>query len=172
MRVLGFLVSGLIPNRKAHPVIWQWFAIRTRQGEVVSTEPADQWLQTLRLSNKLPNRAAPIDLSALEAMRRPVIDAAKAEMAQHQQIYTQAKEEELETQLAELNALQARQVQQLDLQLAGSGQAEHFKAARREERLGRIESVFADYQNWVRDTLSIEPVPFIQIIAAFVRDDA
>lgn len=167
-----FLVSGLIPNRKAHPVIWQWFAIRTRQGEVVSTEPADQWLQTLRLNNKLPNRAAPIDLSALEAMRRPVIDAAKAEMAQHQQIYTQAKEEELETQLAELNALQARQVQQLDLQLAGSGQAEHFKAARREERLGRIESVFADYQNWVRDTLSIEPVPFIQIIAAFVRDDA
>jgi superfamily II DNA or RNA helicase len=165
-----FLVSGLIPNRKAHPVIWEWFAIKTRNGAVTGTQPAQDWLQSLGLSNKLPNRAQPVNLSDLEALRRPVIEAAKSEMQQRQQAYTEQKSEELAEQLEALAALQQRQVAQIELQLEKSAQAEHFKAARREERVGRIERVFDQYQNWVRDTLTIEPVPFIQIIAVFTRE--
>lgn len=165
-----FLVSGLIPNRKAHPVIWEWFAIKTRNGEVTAIEPAEHWLQSLQLDNKLPNRAQPINISELEALRQPVINAAKAEMHQRQQAYTEQKSEELAEQLKALEALQQRQVKQIELQLEKSAQAEHFKAARREERIGRIEKVFDDYQAWVRDTLTIEPVPFIQIIAVFTRE--
>jgi hypothetical protein len=59
---------------------------------------------------------------------------------------------------------------QVNAALQRSGQAEHFKAARREERLSRVEKIFADYQAWVRDTLTIEPVPFVQIIAVFTCD--
>ena len=165
-----FLVSGLIPNRKAHPVIWEWFAIKTRNGEVTALEPAEHWLQSLQLDNKLPNRAQPINISELEALRPPVISAAKAEMHQRQQAYTEQKNEELTEQLKALEALQQRQVKQIELQLEKSAQAEHFKAARREERIGRIERVFDEYQAWVRDTLTIEPVPFIQIIAVFTRE--
>lgn len=171
-----FLVSGLIPNRKAHPVIWQWFAIRCRtapeqgQSSVVDIQTAEAWLQQLNLNNKLPNRAQPINMSELEALRRPVIAAAQAEMQQYQQQYTASKEPELARQLAELQGLKGRQVTQLNLQLERSGQAEHFKAARKEERLQRIEHIFDDHQTWVRDTLTIEPVPFIQIIAVFTRE--
>lgn len=165
-----FLVSGLIPNRKAHPVIWEWFAIKTRNGQVTAVEPAEHWLQSLQLDNKLPNRAQPINISELEALRQPVINAAKAEMHQRQQAYTEQKSEELAEQLKALEALQQRQVKQIELQLEKSAQAEHFKAARREERIGRIEKVFDEYQAWVRDTLTIEPVPFIQIIAVFTRE--
>ncbi|WP_305858042.1 DEAD/DEAH box helicase [Balneatrix alpica] len=165
-----FLVSGLIPNRKAHPVLWQWFAIRCRQGAVVELLPAHAWLGSLGLDSRLPNRAEPVDLSRLHALRRPVIEAANAEMARQQQAYTEARAGELETHLAQLEALKARQVNQLELQLSGSSQAEHFKAARREERMKRIDAIFADYRQWVRDSLSIEPVPYIQIIAAFVRE--
>lgn len=165
-----FLVSGLIPNRKAHPVIWEWFAIKTRNGEVTAIEPAEHWLQSVQLDNKLPNRAQPINISELEALRQPVINAAKAEMHQRQRAYTEQKSEELAEQLKALEALQQRQVKQIELQLEKSAQAEHFKAARREERIGRIERVFDEYQAWVRDTLTIEPVPFIQIIAVFTRE--
>lgn len=166
-----FLVSGLIPNRKAHPVIWEWFAIKSQDGTVTDIQPAEEWLQQLRLDSRLPNRAQPVDLGALEGMRKGVIEAAKAEMAQRQKAYANAKEPELEQQLAEIKALKDRQIHQLDLQLESSKQAEHFKAARREERLNRIEKVFADYQTWVRDTHTIEPVPYIQIIAAFAREN-
>ncbi len=166
-----FLVSGLIPNRKAHPVIWQWFAIKTRGGAVTAIEAAEAWLRSLQLDSKLPNRAQPVDISGLEALRRPVVDAVKAEMARLQAEYTERHQTTLTEQLDALKALKARQVAQLDLQLSRSAQAEHFKAARREERIRRIDTVFNDYQIWVRDTLSIEPVPFIQIIAVFTRDN-
>ena len=167
-----FLVSGLIPNRKAHPVIWQWFAVRCSAGAVLDAQPAEDWLSNLQLNTRLPNRAEPISLAPLEALRQPVISAVSAQMAQLQHAFSAARQPELEQQLAGLQALKGRQLQQLDLQLQGSGQAEHFKLARREERSARIEQIFADYQTWVRDTLSIEPVPFIQIIAAFTRASA
>jgi len=167
-----FLVSGLIPNRKAHPVIWQWFAVRCSADAVLDVQPAEDWLSNLQLNTRLPNRAEPISLAPLEALRQPVISAVSAQMAQLQQAFSAARQPELEQQLAGLQALKGRQLQQLDLQLQGSGQAEHFKLARREERSARIEQIFADYQTWVRDTLSIEPVPFIQIIAAFTRASA
>lgn len=167
-----FLLSGLIPNRKAHPVIWQWFAITTRNGAVTGLQVAEDWLKTLQLDNRLPNRAQPVNLGPLEALRQPVIDAAKAAMQQRQQTYSADSQPRLQQQLTSLQALKDRQVRQLDLQLQGSGQAEHFKAARREERMSRIERIFEDYQCWVRDTLSIEPVPFIQIIAVFTRESA
>lgn len=165
-----FLVSGLIPNRKAHPVIWEWFAITTRDGAVTRLQPAEDWLKPLKLDNKLPNRAQPVDLTALEALRKPVIEAARKEMERRQQAYTAENQPQLEQQLAKLQELKARQVRQLDLQLQGSAQAEHFKVAKRQERMTRIERIFADYQAWVRDTLTIEPVPHLQIIAVFTRD--
>ena len=164
-----FLVSGLIPNRKAHPVIWKWFAIRIRNGAVAGIEPAEAWLQRLQLDNRLPNRAQPLDTALLERMRPAVITAARNQMQQLQQDYIATHRPQLERQLGELKALKGRQVNQLDLQFEGSNQAEHFKAARKEERLKRIEKVFADYQTWVQDTHTIEPVPFIQIIAVFTR---
>lgn len=164
-----FLVSGLIPNRKAHPVIWQWFAIHCSNGVVTQVQPAEGWLKQLQLNNKLPNRAQPVDLGALEALRQPVINAANEQMATQQKDYSVKTQTMLDQQLSQLEALKARQVSQLDLSLNRSAQAEHFKVARREERLNRIDSVFNDYQTWVRDTLNIEPVPFIQIIAVFTR---
>jgi len=165
-----FLVSGLIPNRKAHPVIWEWFAITARDGAVATVDPAVDWLQRLPLHQKLPNRAQPVNISALEALRQPVIAAAREAMQQRQQTYSAQKQAELADQLQALAALQQRQVAQLDQQLEKSTQAEHFKAARREDRLRRIDRVFDDYQNWVRDTLTIEPIPFIQIIAVFTQE--
>ncbi|MBU2967541.1 DEAD/DEAH box helicase [Amphritea sp. 2_MG-2023] len=164
-----FLVSGLIPNRKAHPVIWQWFAIHCSNGVVTQVQPAEGWLKQLELNNKLPNRAQPVDIGALEALRQPVINAANEQMASQQKDYSVKTQTMLDQQLSQLEALKARQVSQLDLNLNRSAQAEHFKVARREERLNRIDSVFNDYQTWVRDTLNIEPVPFIQIIAVFTR---
>ena len=164
-----FLVSGLIPNRKAHPVIWEWFAVRCKGGGVTEVLPARDWLEPLQLDSKLPNRAQPVNLTELEDLRQPVINAARTEMQQRQQAFTEATQPTLDEKLAELAALKARQVTQLDLQLQGSQQAEHFKASKREERISRIDRVFNDYQTWVSDTLTIEPVPYIQIIAAFTR---
>jgi superfamily II DNA or RNA helicase len=167
-----FLVSGLIPNRKAHPVIWEWFAVQCRGGAVTGLQPAEDWLRVLQLDNRMPNQGKPVDLADLAALRSPVVGAARAEMEKRQAEFSDAKEPDLQQQLDALSALKHRQVQQLDLKLEGSKKAEHFKASDREKRMQQIDTVFADYQAWVRDTLTIEPVPFVQIIAVFTRASA
>jgi len=40
------------------------------------------------------------------------------------------------------------------------------RAARRAQRLKDIENVFAEYGQWVKDSLEVEPVPFVQVLAA------
>jgi hypothetical protein len=71
--------------------------------------------------------------------------------------------------LAELERLQERQFEQLELRLAANQQAEQFKRTRREQRTQQIRRVFDEYRQWVRDTMTTEPQPFLQVLAAVVR---
>ena len=48
-----FLVSALIPNRKAHPVIWQWYAVHCRSDEVAAIKPLYETLETLKLRDEV-----------------------------------------------------------------------------------------------------------------------
>lgn len=166
-----FLVSGVIPNRKSHPRVQEWFAVRcnlqTRQ--IQGIEKAVDWLQQLDLTRALQNPATPIDLQPLEALRRPAIEAVRQEMQQRLQAFNAQQQPQLQEQLQALQALKQRQVRQLDLNLEASGQAQHFKQAQREERLQHIERIFADYHTWVEDTLTLEDAPFMQILAVLVK---
>lgn len=71
--------------------------------------------------------------------------------------------------LANLERLQARQFEQLELRLAANQQAEQFKKSRREKRTQHIRKVFDEYRQWVEDSMTTEPQPFIQVLAAAVR---
>jgi predicted RNase H-like nuclease (RuvC/YqgF family) len=71
--------------------------------------------------------------------------------------------------LADLQRLQGRQIEQLELRLAANQQAEQFKKTRREQRTQHIRKVFDEYRQWVQDTMTTEPQPFVQVLAAAVR---
>jgi predicted RNase H-like nuclease (RuvC/YqgF family) len=71
--------------------------------------------------------------------------------------------------LADLERLQGKQIEQLELRLAANQQAEQFKKTRREQRTQHIRRVFDEYRQWVQDTMTTEPQPFIQVLAAAVR---
>ena len=49
-----FLVSALIPNRKAHPVIWSWYAVHCKGDQVSEIEPLQQALDRLALGKPDP----------------------------------------------------------------------------------------------------------------------
>ena len=55
------------------------------------------------------------------------------------------------------------------MRLAANQQAEQFKKTRREQRTQHIRKVFDEYRQWVQDTMTTEPQPFIQVLAAAVR---
>ena len=47
--------------------------------------------------------------------------------------------------------------------------AENLKRGQREQRTQHIRKVFDEYRDWVRDTMTTEPEPFIQVLAAAIR---
>jgi hypothetical protein len=75
----------------------------------------------------------------------------------------------LSNHLANLKKLQGRQVEQLEIRLNESGQNDKFKSSFRERKTTEITKVFDEYRQWVEDTLTIEPSPFIEVLAVITR---
>jgi superfamily II DNA or RNA helicase len=165
-----FLVSALIPNRKANPVIWSWYAVHCRDGKVVKISSLRELLQQYNFGhNSRPNTAKPVDLESLKKQRQPVVDAVKDEVLKERESFEARTAPLLEQQLAELTKLRGKQVEQLELALSSSQQDERFKESRKNTRMKRIEEIFTSYKNWVEDTMQTEPAPYIQLIAVLAR---
>ena len=88
----------------------------------------------------------------------------RAHMVLRQGEFAAANEARLQGTLQDLERLQARQIEQLERRL--DKQIETVKRARFERRSQGIHRVFDDYRQWVQDTLTTEPQPWIQVMAA------
>jgi vacuolar-type H+-ATPase subunit E/Vma4 len=66
----------------------------------------------------------------------------------------------VQAHVEELDQLRAAQ---LEAQLRLLADDATLNAKRR-----RIDHIFNEYKQWIKDTLETEPVPFIQVVAAFV----
>ncbi|MCP4468209.1 MAG: hypothetical protein GY813_15860, partial [Halieaceae bacterium] len=51
------------------------------------------------------------------------------------------------------------------------GLPESQKQSRLSRRMKDIDDVFTEYGQWVKDSLEIEPVPFVQVLAAVVSQE-
>jgi hypothetical protein len=75
-----------------------------------------------------------------------------------------ARAEEVKRRLAELDQLRSAQEQQLELRL-GKVAIDAVRAGRRAQPMKDIEDVFTEYGPWVKDSLEVEPEPFVQVLA-------
>lgn len=165
-----FLVSALIPNRRANPVIWSWYAVHCKNGSVENITPLRDFLERLDLGQKpRPNTAKEVDITSLNKLRRPVVEAVKTAVLEERNALESETKPLLQAQLDELNKLRGKQITQLELALDNSKQEQHFKDSKRNRDMKRIEEVFNSYQSWVEDTMQTEPAPYIQIIAVVAR---
>jgi hypothetical protein len=77
--------------------------------------------------------------------------------------FSAARAEEVKHRLAELDELRGAQERQLELRLTKVLDA--IRSGRRARRMKDIEDVFTEYGQWVKDSLEVEPVPFVQVLA-------
>ena len=89
-------------------------------------------------------------------------------MVQRQAAFAGEMQQRLQGTLADLERLQAEQVQQLELRL--EKQLEQVRRSRFERRSQGIRRVFDEYRQWVEETLSTEPEPYLQVLAAVWAD--
>lgn len=165
-----FLVSALIPNRKAHPVIWSWYAVRCRGDQVKSIEPLNELLDELALGKQpRPNTTNPVDMQRLSDLRKPVVDRVREQVLHERTQLEQEITPKLQAQLEELGRLRGAQIQQLEMALARSQQDQRSKDSKKNQRMKAIDKVFTEYERWVEDTMKTEPHPYIQIMAVIAR---
>ena len=84
-------------------------------------------------------------------------------MVHRQVAFATQMQRRLQDTLADLERLQAAQVQQLELRL--EKQLEQIRRSQFERRSRVIRRVFDEYRQWVEDTLSTEPEPYLQVLA-------
>ena len=168
----AFILMSLVPNRKGQPLLVEWqVASRTDTGSGASAfvlEPFEGFLTRSGLkAGGLPNRGHTPGLDAVIESMQLALPAAvhtmQAHMKQKQAVFAAQLTQRLEGTLAELKRLQGRQMEQLELDL--EKQLETIKRGRFEQRKQQISHVFDDYRQWVHDTLTTEPQPWIQVLA-------
>ncbi len=164
----AFLLHGGYPNQRGYLLIQSWVGVLLRDGEVAEEMPLAPFFERLDLRpGHVPNRGVSGDTEALQAQLPRVVDLALKRLNEHKQREEAVLNERLNAQMAAMDALKQRHIQQLDLELSASTQPDVFKARRREERLNHIDRIFMDYEDWLEQTQMTEQESYVQVIAAF-----
>jgi superfamily II DNA or RNA helicase len=175
----AFIVMSLVPNRKGQPLMVDWQVATRRVGAAATgaftLEPFDAFVERAGLkAGKVPNNGHVSGLAqAAQALQQALPEAVKTMhtyMLQAQATFSARLVERLDGTLRDLESLQDRQIQQLTLAL--ENQLESVKRGRFEQRSQQINRVFDEYRQWVHDTLTTEPQPWIQVLAAACHPSA
>ena len=169
----AFILMSLVPNRKGQPLLVEWQVAHRLAGSSgagnFALEPFETFAKRAGLqAGKLPNRGHSAELvlasQAMQAALPQAVTTMHDFMLKQQAAFAAQLEERLQGTLSELQRLQGSQLKQLELDL--SKQLETVKRGRFEQRSQQIARVFDDYRQWVHDTLTTEPQPWIQVLAA------
>jgi len=157
--VLG---TGILPNRKGHPLIQRWVGVHFEAGIRRGCLDLPAVMARTRFGrDEIPNPAASSDLSVYQPLIAPAVDAIDEELHTAREKFTADMRPELENQLTRLAAFRDARTQQLEMAFDKQSQD-------RERERRRIGTLYEQYQRWIRDTLETEDHPSIRIVAIFV----
>lgn len=160
----AFLMLGLIPNRKGQPLIAEWKAVIRGGSADYGLEDFDAFCARARIAERsLPSTGRPLDLAPLQQTLGDAVATMQLFVEQQVVRFSGARAEEVQRRLAELDELRGAQERQLELRI--SDLPDPIKQGRRARRMKDIEDVFTEYGQWVKDSLEVEPVPFVQVLA-------
>ena len=161
----AFVMMGLVPNRKGQPLLVDWQVACRQPGQPFTLEPYDAFVQRAGLqAGRLPNPGVNSSLQDLQAALPEAVARMRQHMVQRQAAFAGEMQQRLQGTLADLERLQAEQVQQLEFRL--EKQLEQVRRSQFERRSRVIRRVFDEYRQWVEETLSTEPEPYLQVLAA------
>lgn len=155
------LCSGIIPNRKGHPLIQRWMGIAFEGGtftEVMTLEAVLE--QTEFDQRRWPNSGEAKDVSEIQKLIPDAVAKAHEAMSAAKLEIDERHAPELEAQLERL----MRFKQERDRQLEMSGLLEGVRKAQKR----KVRDLHAQYSVWIRDTLETEDNASIVVTAVFV----
>jgi superfamily II DNA or RNA helicase len=155
------LATGILPNRKGHPLIQRWAGFLFRSGVLHERLDLPSVLARTRFgSAEFPNPAEPGNLSALKLLIGPAVDAMREDLRKARQEFDSAIRPELNRQLDRLASFRDTRNTQLELRFENRSQP--LEAEKR-----KVASLYEEYRTWIQDTLTTEDQPSIRVAALF-----
>lgn len=166
----AFLMLGLIPNRKGQPLIAEWKAVFRKGNENFGLEDFDAFCRRAGLqTRKLPNANKTVDLAALQRSLGDAVTTMQRFVEDQVRYFRGVRQQQVKDKLAQLDELRGAQERQLELRLENL--LSTVRESRKARRIKDIEDVFQEYGQWIKDSLEIEPVPFVQVLVAVVGQE-
>ena len=164
-----FLMTGLIPNRKGHPLVQRWFGIVFRDGRFDRVEDIESLFKRTGLGSKqIPNTGAAIDTAALKRLLPTAVDHARGWMTEQRNEFENRINEKLNDELKELERLKESKLAHLKKRYSGSAQLPGMVNTLQDREAREIEKLFDGYFDWVQETMTTEEHAYIRVVAALV----
>ena len=102
----------------------------------------------------------------MSALLPAAVEAAKSHFAKRRNAFEETINAKLNEEVAVLDAFKGARLQQLERSLTESKQAPAFKQSRHDAAVRDLEAMHDEYFEWMQETLTTEPVPWIRVICA------
>lgn len=162
-----FVVSGLIPNQKGHPLIHPWFGLRYLDGTFDEELDLDDVVRITRLGKgTIPQPFGPdddVDVSALRKLLPEVVEKGREVLTRERKQWRDRNDPKLQEHLDQLDELQERRHAQLELGF--QGELSETRRSQRDAERRRIDKLFKDYWDWIEQTMTTEDKPYLRIAA-------
>jgi ERCC4-related helicase len=164
--------QGTIPNQKGVPVVQEWVAVRfAGMGlNVVDVEPFAAVAERLELGRKPYANAHAAIPDHLRKQLPHAVGKAKDYLMGCADRWTARMQPELLAQRERLKRLRGRQVEQLEQSYANDQRPQRIKEKRRLANQKAIDKRFDDHERFVKDVMTIEPAPYLKVVAVLHRE--
>ncbi len=162
-----FVMSGLVPNRKSHPLVYEWIAIAIREGARPEPIPFEALIARTGLGRgALANLQQSVDLTALSSLLPVAVKRGRQYFIQRRDAFEKSINAKLEEEVRALDEFRDRRLRQLDLNFGNDEQGAPFKRFRDVQARDGINAIHDEYMEWMQDTMTTEPRPWIKVICA------
>lgn len=159
-----YIVSGSVPNLKSTPLIDEWFGLLYRDGQFIQRLSMEEVVQKAGLrSARIPNTNCITNQSivAASSLLHDVVMQAKTYLTERYQQYQAEMNPKLDAEVDKLIELQEKHKEYYQTTLF-----EHERQLQEQER--RVDKLFDDFTNWVKETLTIQNNSYIRIVSVLM----
>lgn len=159
-----YIVSGSVPNLKSTPLIDEWFGLLYRDGQFIQRLSMEEVVQKAGLrSVRIPNTNSITNQSivAASSLLHDVVTQAKTYLTERYQQYQAEMNPKLDAEVDKLIELQEKHKEYYQTTLF-----EHERQLQEQER--RVDKLFDDFTNWVKEPLTIQNNPYIRIVSVLM----
>lgn len=162
-----FIVSGLIPNQKGHPLIHPWFGLRYRGDTFDEELDLDDVVRISGLGKAtIPQPFGPeeeVDLTSLSKLLPNVVEKGRVYLTKKRKQWKDENDPKLQSHLDRLEELRSRRHAQMELRF--QGELSEARQNQRDAERREINKLFDDYLDWIEQTMTTENKPYLRIAA-------